>query len=162
MDQSWNYCNRPSKTDPLKLIYIIFLYFRKYQGFNKINVLLSPTQSADSNYDVGWFSNCHVSELLNIWQDDLADYVFLFDHETEWHRSEDDQIVIQNRSRKLSLGKLILNSFWSLLSPDWPLPLITMSTSGQLKIIWRVQSWKWRTRSSFMFSCNQNQLLQLS
>ena len=49
----------------------------------------------------------HVSELLNIWQDDLADYVFLFDHETEWHRSEDDQIVIQNRSRKLSLGKLI-------------------------------------------------------
>ena len=116
--RTWNYYNRPSKTDPLKLIYFIFLYFRKYQGFNKINVLLSPTQSADSNYDVGWFSNCHVSELLNIWQDDLDDYVFLFDHETEWHRSEDDQIVIQNQSRKLSLGKLILNSFWSLLSLD--------------------------------------------
>ena len=33
----------------------------------------------------------------------MADYVFLFDHETEWHRSEDDQIVIQNRSRKLAL-----------------------------------------------------------
>ena len=59
--------------------------------------------------------------LLNTKQDDLADYVFLFDHETEWHRSEDDQIVIQNRSRKLSLGKLISNYF---RSSDRSLPVM--------------------------------------